>query len=143
MKLTPSGYKRVMSDKAYTDKAVDALLRRNYGSNVDYEVRDGFMLVNGSAVKEDEIIRQAIDMQNEMADRPELNQLYQDQQKRMDANNGAINREVKFEQSQSNVESSTLARKYMLQNSQGSATSSRTANRNPNYVPASNLPSDQ
>ncbi len=143
MKLTSSGYRRVMEDKVYTDKAVDALLRRNYGSNVEYEVRDGYMLVNGSAVKEDEVIRQAIDMQNDIADRPELNQLYQDRQQRMDTTNGAVRRETRHEDSLANNAMADMAHKYMKQNSTGSATASRTANRNPNYQPESQLPSDQ
>ena len=89
MTHSPSTYKRIIEDEAYTAKAISAYVRSNYGNNASYEVRDGKAIVvtdsgtNIMSLKDIQI--RAIDLQTALEERPELNKVLQDRQQRQSA----------------------------------------------------------
>lgn len=83
MKFTPSTYSR--HDREYKEKAIDALARMEHGQNATVEFHGNKVIVNGGSIMgfEDMAIK-AIDRQSELTERPELEQVYHDRQKRVD-----------------------------------------------------------
>jgi len=84
-KYTQSTYTRISKDEDYANKALDSLLRIQHGQNVQYEIVGDKVIVNGtSIIGKDALMRQAIDMQGHLEERPELEAAYMNQQKRQD-----------------------------------------------------------
>ncbi|MDB2562206.1 hypothetical protein N9X61_01230 [Sulfurimonas sp.] len=86
MKYTPETYKRIGKDKAYTDKAIDAMARMDFGENVKVEFTDnGKVIINDAQVLNyGTYAQKAIDRQSALSERPELEGVYKSRQKRQE-----------------------------------------------------------
>lgn len=86
MRYTAETYKRIGKDTDYTNKAIDAMARMDFGQNVKVEFTDnGKVIINDSQILDyNTMAKKAIDRQTELQDRPELEKVYKDRQKRQD-----------------------------------------------------------
>ena len=117
MKFTPSTYERISQDSAYVNKAIDALVRMNHGSKATFEiVGDNVVINNGSVIKYNDLLIQAIDRQDDLKQRPSLEKYYKDRQKRVEQSQhkGTINLTAKSEDEMNQQQ----AQKHMLANAQ-------------------------
>lgn len=84
-KFTPSTYKRITQDENYTNKAIDSFLRAENGHNVQYEVVGNKVVINGGKILDkNTVMAKAVDFQAILHERPALEKLYQDRQKRIE-----------------------------------------------------------
>ena len=135
---TPATYKRLKEDQPYMDKALQSFIRANYGANVDYDIRgDNIIIGDGSVMKLATIQNHAIDLQTHLENRPELNQVMQKRQKRVEEAE-KVNNQITHTKSTEQMQADQ-ARSFMERNA-----------RNAGHVPktdrtkgsTSNLPSD-
>ena len=135
---TPATYKRLTADKDYMDKTVDAYIRANYGQHTSYEVRgDNIIIGDGSVMKLATLQRQAIDMQTQVEERPELNKVLQDRQKRQEQS-ARVDNTIANPKSTEQMQAEQ-AQKYMRQNAQNKGHVPKTTRTKGS---TSNLPSD-